>query len=327
MDTRRETSPTVMVLGGAGFIGRHAIEALGLRPCRIVIGSRCPERLDERLPRALRCCARRQVCLERLLDAADWHEALEGVDIVVNCVGILRQRGAATYERVHHLAPVALARACRARGIRLIHVSALGLDAPAKSRFLKSKRAGEAALRESGADWHIVRPSLLDGEGGYGAKWIRRVARWPVHPVPADAAGRLAVLDVRDLGEALARVALGLPATGKDFASGREHDVGGGHARTLGEHLLALRRLHTERPAWRLPIPAWLARLASHACDLLHVTPYSYGHWELLRRDNVPRRNHLPGLLGREPRPVGLDALTDIEALPSDRCASLGVPE
>lgn len=311
MDIRCETSPVVMVLGGSGFIGRHAIEALSLRPCRIVIGSRDPARLDERLPRLLRYCERRQARFELLLESADWRRVLDGVDIVVNCVGILRQRGRASYERVHHLAPAALASACHERGVRLIHVSALGLDAPVRSRFLKSKRAGEAAVRDSGADCHIVRPSLLDGDGGYGAKWLRRVARWPVHLVPADAAGRIAVLDVRDLGEALARVAFGLSSTGNDFTDEREHDVGGGHARMLGEHLLALRRLHTPRRAWQLPIPAWLARLASHACDLLHVTPYSYGHWELLRRDNVPRRNRFSELLGRDPRPVGLDEDTD----------------
>jgi hypothetical protein len=34
----------------------------------------------------------------------------------VNCVGILRERGHETYERVHHLAPAALAAACALAG-------------------------------------------------------------------------------------------------------------------------------------------------------------------------------------------------------------------
>ena len=184
----------------------------------------------------------------------------------------------------------------------MIHVSALGLDGPAGSRFLRSKRDGEAALRASDADWHIVRPSLLDGEGGFGARWIRRVARWPVHPLPPAAAGRIALLDVGDLGEAIANLLLD-PAPPV-----REHDLGGLHVRTLAGHLAAIRALHTPVPARRLPVPDLLARLASHVCDLFHVTPFSYGHWELLQRDNCPRENRLPALLGRAPRTVGATA-------------------
>ena len=66
--------------------------------------------------------------------------------------------------------PTALARACRELPKRFVHVSALGLHADARSRFLTSKLAGEVAIKTSGAHWAIVRPSLLDGEGGCGAR-------------------------------------------------------------------------------------------------------------------------------------------------------------
>lgn len=297
--------PAVLVLGGSGFIGRHAVAALQAGGCQVVIASRHPERIDGRLPFAARECERRCARFASLLQADNWSGLLDGIDVVVNCVGILRPRGRDSYARIHHLAPAALAKACRKRGVRLIHVSALGLGAPIRSGFLRSKRAGEQAIRSSGADWQIVRPSLLDGEDGFGATWLRRVARWPVHPVPADARGKLAALDVRDLGEALARLALqSSPIEGE--AKEREHDLGGRHQRTLAEHLAALRRQHTQRPAWQLPVPGLMARLGSHCCDLLHFSPYSFGHWELLRKDNCPEINRLPGLLGRSPRLVGV---------------------
>jgi NADH dehydrogenase len=292
------------VLGGSGFIGRHACAALGARGARVIIGSRHPGRIDRRGPAVMRECERRQVRFEKLLSAADWRCLLEGIDVVINCVGILRPRGRETYERIHHIAPGALAAACNELGCRLIHVSALGLAGTARSGFIKSKRAGEEAIRASGADWRIVRPSLLDGEGGFGAKWLRRVARWPVHPVPADSVGRFAVLDVRDLGEALARLALNSEHTDVD-TNDREFDLGGMDLHSLAEHLAALRRVHSLRSARRLPIPGLVARLGSHLCDLLHFSPYSFGHWELLRRDNLPEPNRLPELLGRFPRPVG----------------------
>jgi uncharacterized protein YbjT (DUF2867 family) len=301
----RQRPETVLVLGGSGFVGRHAVEALRLAGRRTVIGTRFPSRPDRFLPEVVRHSERRETRFERLLKAGDWDRILEGIDVVLNCVGILRQRGHETYDRVHHLAPAALAAACRLRGIRLVHVSALGLEARARSRFLKSKRAGEVAIRNSGADWLVVRPSLLDGDGGFGATWLRRVARWPVHPVPAGD-GRIAVLDVRDLGEALARLAFAPVSSRKAGIRSREFELGGPTACTLAEHLLALRRMYTTRHARQISIPSPVARLASHVCDLLHMTPFSYGHWELLGRDNRPDANRLSEVLGRMPRSVGL---------------------
>src|SRR5262245_61065825 len=111
----------------------------------------------------------------------------------------------------------------------------------------------------------------------------------------------MAPLDVRDLGEALATLC---ERPGKDW---REVDLGGNARRTMAEYLAALRAVHDERPALRIPVPAPLARLGAHLCDLLHFSPYSFGHLELMRRDNAPAMNALPALLGRAPTLVGRD--------------------
>lgn len=297
----------VLVLGGAGFIGRHVVAALLARDADVVVGSRHPQRVARRLREAPDCPCR-ETRFERLLAPEHWAPLLDGIDVAVNCVGILRERGRETYEAVHHRAPAALAAACRARALPLLHVSALGLDGPARSGFLRSKQAGEAALQASGVGGAIVRPSLLDAEsGGYGAVWIRRAARLPWLPLPADATGRIAALDVRDLGEAMANLVAAMRGSG--IVPGlRDIELGGTDAVPLAEYVARLRRALGKSPATVLPLPGWFARLAAHACDVLHVTPYSFGHWELLRRDNCPRRDDLAGLLGRPPRPVGAAA-------------------
>lgn len=300
----------VLVLGGTGFIGRHAVKALLAAGCEVVVGSRRPARAGRRLPTEACDCERRRVHMERNLAPADWAPVIHGVDVVLNCVGILRPRGAERYEPVHHLGPAALAAACAAQGARLVHVSALGLRNPVRSGFLHSKRRGEDAIRASAADWCIVRPSLLDGDGGFGARWMRRVARWPLHMLPANALGRIAGLDVAELGEALARLAR-LPRL--DPAR-REYELGGPDLHPLPDYLDALRRARGAGPAWRLPVPAWLSRLVAHACDLLHLTPYSFGHYELLRFDNCPAHNRLPELLGRTPRRVGAPVASLVRA-------------
>jgi NADH dehydrogenase len=74
----------------------------------------------------------------------------------------------------------------------------------------------------------------------------------------------------------------------------------------IGQYLNALRR--SPVPALTVRVPAWLVRLCAHALDVMHWTPLSFGHVELLRRDNLPRSgdaNALRFWLGRMPRPVG----------------------
>jgi NADH dehydrogenase len=149
----------VLILGGAGFIGRHAWAALKARGHETVIGTRRPRRAQARL-RAAGDRRFREAHFERLTSAAHWDPLLREIDMVVNAVGILRERGAETYERVHCAAPAALAAACARRGIRLIHISALGLHAGARSAFITSKLHGEQAIAASRADYTIVRPSL-----------------------------------------------------------------------------------------------------------------------------------------------------------------------
>lgn len=299
----RPAAPRVLVAGGTGFIGRHAVAALRDAGAAPIVGSRFETGERTQAGPLTADCARRVLRFEDLTRPERWLPLLEGVDAVLNCVGILRPRGRATYDRVHHRAVAALAAACATRGVRLVHVSALGLGAPARSGFLRSKRDGEQALMASGADWWLARPALLDGDAGFGADWIRRVADWPLHPLPADARGLLAPLDVRDLGTALARLCLDPPATGADPRA-RIFELGGADLRRMDEHLAAMRDPALAARAPRLRIPAWAARLASHACDVLHATPFSFGHLELLRRDNVPCPNRIVELLGRAPRGV-----------------------
>lgn len=290
----------VMVLGGTGFVGRHAVAALRSRGHAVVIGTRDPKRALAKLPPALPDVDLREIHLESLTSRYVWRPLLRDVSAVVNAAGILRERGSETYDRVHHMAPAALALACERMGVRLVHLSLLGLRRESRNRFLRSKLLGERVITETQANYTLVRISLLDGADGCAAAWLRRIAAWPVHPYPSDAKGRLAPLDVRDLADALAKLCE-MPG----YAMPREIELGGSARRTLAEYLDALRALRSDRPALQLALPAPLVRIAAGLCDLLHLSPLSGSLLELLRRDNVPHENLLQALIGRAPASVG----------------------
>lgn len=286
----------VLVLGGTGFVGRHAAAALRSRGHAVVLGTRDPKRAVAKLPPALRDAELREIHLESLTTRYVWRPVLRDVSAVVNAAGILRETGGATYDRVHHMAPAALALACERMGVRLLHLSPLGLRRESRNRFLRSKLMGERVIAGTRADYSLVRPSLLDGADGGAAAWLRRIAAWPVHLYPADARGRLAPLDVRDLADALARLCE-MPG----YAMPREIELGGSARRTLPEYLEFLRSLEGKPPAVQVGVPAPLARLAAWLCDLLHLSPLSTSLLELLRRDHLPGENLLQALINRAP--------------------------
>jgi uncharacterized protein YbjT (DUF2867 family) len=195
--------PSVLLLGATGFIGSYVLRELLAQGMQVLAVRRQASVVLAGSP-GLRWI---DLPLQRMLSATDWQPHLSEVDVVINCVGILRQRLGESYEAIHHQMPAALAKACAQSGVRLIHTSALGLHEGAKSRFLSSKLRGEQAIAASGCDHCVVRPSLIDGLGGFGASWLRMLASWPVHFVPVGATGQIAAVQAHDLGIAFAALA------------------------------------------------------------------------------------------------------------------------
>ena len=293
----------VLVLGGKGFIGRYAVKHLAQLGANVIIGTRKANvpvnALTKTAAQDQHVC--REVALHKLRRVDDLVDVLGDIDVVVNTVGILRERWSESYDHVHHQAVKLLAEGCAERGIRFVHISALGLTNPLKSRFTQSKLLGEKALQQSNANWAIVRPSLVDGQGGFGARWFRRVATWPVQFIPATANGIFAPIDADDLGEAIARVAL--LQEPERINSDKVYELGGSEYLNFKEYLNLLRPNNLAGAVY-LPVYSFIARALAHVCDVLHITPYSFGHYELLKYGSAPTKNKLATVLGRKPRLV-----------------------
>jgi uncharacterized protein YbjT (DUF2867 family) len=308
--------PTVLVLGGYGFIGRYTVEALNRLGASLLIGTRALPRhpargagasrkRGERFSRQHRK-AERRINFRAMRNADDWYAVLDGVDAVINCVGIMRERPGGTFQAVHNRAVGTLADACFHSGIPLVHMSALGL-VHAVNPYTQSKLLGEQAILNSGAQAYIVRSSVVDAEDGYGAGWFYKLAQWPVWFLPQRARYCLSPVKAADLGEALALLALRALKDRRRCGTlmTKILEVGCGEWFTLESYLMRLRGEHAlVRRPWVIRVPQRLARAIAWLCDWLDITAYSIGHHELLEQDNVPGVNHLPYILGRDPLPL-----------------------
>jgi uncharacterized protein YbjT (DUF2867 family) len=301
----------VLVLGGAGFIGRHVVRACVANGDAVSVGCRKMSSARAKLGDLAAKCSVEVIRFEHMTERSHWLRYANNFDAIVNCVGILRPRLGETYRDVYVNAPLALARACRDshRSPRFIHVTALGLRSTAESGFNTNKWLSEEAIKKLAAERHnrrldysIVRPSLLDGEGGFGSRWLRRVAGWPIHCVPASSVGLIAPLDVAELGEAIARL-----CAFKNRDDLREVDLGGPRSLSMSAYLRRLSAEIGHKPWASISIPHWVARPVSHLLDVFHFSPMSFGHLELMRRNNVPANNRLAFLLARAPKEIGAE--------------------
>ena len=166
-----------LLTGAGGFIGQHIAAELRMAGHDIVAAVRHPERWREQYPdeQALACDFNQDVTPEV------WLSRLTDIDVVINCVGILQERGKESIEAIHYLAPRALFDACKIAGIkRIIHISALGADQEANTPYAKTKNAAERYLESLDINWIIMRPSLVYSTGsGGGTSLFRALAAMP----------------------------------------------------------------------------------------------------------------------------------------------------
>ena len=128
------------------------------------------------------------------------------VDVVVNAVGILRERGPATFDALHVRAPAALFEACAEEGVkRVVQVSALGADAAAATAYHLSKREADERLLALPANGIVVQPSLIYGPGGTSAALFTMLASLPVIPLPGGGDQRTQPIHIDDAVEAMVR--------------------------------------------------------------------------------------------------------------------------
>jgi uncharacterized protein YbjT (DUF2867 family) len=268
----------VLVTGAYGFIGAHIVAALTAAGHEVVCAVR-DARIDARFPehRAIACDMAHDVRSEI------WLPRLAGIEAVVNCAGILRERGADTYAAVHEQAPLALFHACVQAGVRrVIQVSALGHADDGE--FIASKHRGDAALMALDLDWLVLRPSLVySARGSYGgSSLLRGLAGLPgLLPLPGHGGQPLQPIAAEDVGAAVV-AALARPQVVRDVL-----ELVGPSVLSLRDYLLAWRRWLGFGRAYTLAVPAPLVRLACMLGEHLSDGPLGNTMARMLERGNV----------------------------------------
>lgn len=285
----------VTLVGGGGFLGRHAAEALMRAGARVRIAQRHPKRAFE--VRALANLGQVQFAAVDATRADAVARVVTGSDAVVNFVGILK----GDFDRFHVDVARNVAQAAQSAGAAMLQMSAIGADAGSPSAYGRSKAAGEAAVRAAHAGAIILRPSIVFGRGDqFVNRFAGLLSMAPVMPVVAPHT-KFQPVFVGDVADAV-RAALADPAH-----AARTYELGGPQILTMRELLEWIAKSIGRSPLL-IDMPDVLAGAMASATGWLPGAPITADQWAMLSRDNVVAAG-MPGLADLGVVPTSLDAV------------------
>ncbi|MBN3788434.1 SDR family oxidoreductase [Burkholderia sp. Ac-20353] len=285
----------ILVCGANGFIGRALC-------ARLEAGGHCVVR------GVRRAAGPGEIAIDYVHDVRPehWRARLDGIDAVVNAVGILTERRGVTFDTVHRAAPCALFDACRDAGVRqVVQISALGVER-GDTAYFATKLAADTYLQTLPIDFRIVRPALVYGATGASARFFRMLASVPVHVLPAGGRQLLRPVHVDDLAELVARL------IDRSAACERIVELVGADEVEYREMLATYRRAMGFPPAVRVSLPGALFTAAAALSDRIPGAMLTRDTWTMLHGGNTGEAGASTAALGRPPRGlrgfIGADA-------------------
>lgn len=271
----------ILLTGATGFIGGHILTALRQAGHEV-----------------LGCSRRLGIDFNRMLRPEDWLPLLDGVEAVINAVGIIAETRGQTFEILHHQAPAALFRACEQAGVRrVVQISALGADERAFTPYQLTKRAADDVLRGLGVEWFVLRPSLVYGKGSSSEALFQFMAALPLIPLVGNGRQQVQPIHVSDL------VATVLRCLQPEIPARQTLDLVGAHPLALVDWLQLMRRAKGRRPAFTLPIPFPLILASAHLGRFL-IPMLHPDNLRILDRGNIADAGPLTRFLDRAPLAV-----------------------
>src|SRR5262245_40470872 len=296
----------IFVTGGTGFVGRAVVRALVSRGflvrCLVRPGSEAALRGFESIDRVPGDITRP----DGLVQAA------EGSAALVHLVGIIREHRATgiTFDRLHRQATENALRIAREAAIpRYVHMSAVGTRANAHSAYHRTKWRAEEAVRASGLDWTIFRPSIIFGPGDHFVSVLASlVRRLPVVPVLGDGQYRLQPIPVEQVAEGFVR-ALRTPASVR-----QTYEVGGPEAYRFVDLLDQIGAALGRRRVRKLHVPLGPVKLTTRAVGWLPLYPVTMDQITMLEEESVADAARFFSDFGITPEPLARGLARMLEA-------------
>lgn len=282
----------ILLTGATGFIGNAVLRALLTQGHRVTACCRHPERLLIHSPNL------KPLNIDFTVTGSvqQWLPHLDGMDAIINCVGIIAEHKGLSFDQLHTRAPTALFKAGAEAGVtKIVQISALGADNDAESAYHLSKKAADEVLRSLPLAWYVLQPSLVYGDGAQSTSLLQALAALPVHLLPDKGRQLLQPIHIDDVAAAVSCCLE--PASAVQITVA----LVGPKPITYGNCLKGLRHRLGKPPAAAWPVPYSYALLAADLGKWLGEPILSKDNIAMLNRGNSADPKAVTALLGRPP--------------------------
>lgn len=295
---------TVLVTGGAGFVGNNIIAKLVAegRPVRAVV--RRKEKAEKRLGKF---GDKIEIVEGDVTKRDDWSALMQGVSAVIHTVAISMEKGTQTYDEVNYQGTINVADAAIDAGVsRFINISQNGADSSLPYKFLASKGKAQDYLEQTDLQWTAIRPSSIFGEQDEFFNTFARLVRLTpiIFPLIGGGKAEFQPVSVLDVAEAAVR------CLDEESTIGKNLIVGGPEVLTLGE--IEKRVIDTlDSRRLMIPVPVSLLRPVVFVMEnTLPGSPVSSSLLDLLAVPNTAPNNALVEQFGMNPIPFSGEHIT-----------------
>ena len=271
-------SKLVTIFGGSGFVGRYIARRMAKQGWRVRVAVRRPNEAMFVKPYGVVGQVEPVFC--NIRDDASVAAVLSGADAAVNCVGILNETGANSFDAVQAEGAERIARIAAETGVAsLVHISAIGADAESDSVYSRTKAEGEAGVLAHFPDAVILRPSVVFGtEDQFFNRFAAMTRFGPILPVDGGAT-RFQPVYVDDVAKAVVKGVLGEAEAGTYELGGPEIST----MRDLMKQMLDV--IHRRRVL--APLPFWVARIMAFFLDIAQFVTMGLITNGILTRDQL----------------------------------------
>ena len=278
----------VALFGSTGFVGSYIVK-------KLISEAFIPRELV-RKESELKITSESEVIYGDIQDRNSVLETIEGTEAVIYNIGIIRQlpKKNITFKELHFDGVNSCIEIAKSIGVKqFILMSANGVK-PDGTEYQRTKWQADEALKKSGLNWTIFRPSLIFGDpGGQGRPEFCTQIRDDMLSLPIPAplfyegllpfnAGSFSMSPIHVDNVA----AFFVKAIAEESCNGKIYNLGGPESLTWKEiiHQIALA---SKKRTWKIPAPVFAVKIAASMLDRFEWFPVTRDQLTMLMEGNT----------------------------------------
>ncbi len=287
----------ITIFGATGFIGSETVRVLAAQGYILRLPRRHPKKADML---KFNGDVGQIVPITCDYTAKGIDSVIAGSHAVINCTGILVEKGHKSFMGTHCYLAEDIAKSCTKNGVeQLVHISALGVD-KSRSHYGKSKLSGEQVICKNFDKVMIIRPSIVFGvQDNFFNMFAKIGTVSPLLPLIGGGKTLFQPIYVGDVAKAISNAI-------KNKSLGI-YELGGPDIVSFKDILKKLKS-YTGQKFCLLPLPFFIAKIQAVMMSILPNAPITIDQIRSLKTDSIVDK-HAMTLSDLNVKPTPMDQI------------------